>query len=281
MFKKITNLFKPENGLSVADNLKLKGLATIHALTAIKAVPSDSNTRSKIGGAPRVTTDFVWPQNDGNPLAFLCQFDLAEIRKVAPIEWLPQSGMLSFYYDAVEQPWGFDPKDKGGWLVHYDPADTPLSLITLPVALDDEVRFDEQHLNFALFDSMPNSERILHEHEHDPDDEDFWEAYNDVQYATSPPIQIGGYPVPVQSDGMELQCQLVSNGIYCGDATGYESDAAKELSAGAGDWQLLLQLDSDDDAMKWGDNGRLYFWIRLEDARRADFSKVLVVLQCY
>jgi uncharacterized protein YwqG len=30
----------------------------------------------------------------------------------------------------------------------------------------------------------------------------------------------------------------------------------------------------------WGDLGRLYYWIRLQDLARADFSGVWMVLQC-
>ena len=30
----------------------------------------------------------------------------------------------------------------------------------------------------------------------------------------------------------------------------------------------------------WGDCGMLYFWVREEDARKADFSRVWMVLQC-
>jgi uncharacterized protein YwqG len=44
---------------------------------------------------------------------------------------------------------------------------------------------------------------------------------------------------------------------------------------------LLLQLDTDDDAgMMWCDVGSLYFWIREQDARAGDFSKIWMILQC-
>jgi uncharacterized protein YwqG len=41
-------------------------------------------------------------------------------------------------------------------------------------------------------------------------------------------------------------------------------------------------LDSDD-AMdsNWGDSGRLYYWIREQDARAGDFSRVWVTMQFY
>lgn len=51
---------------------------------------------------------------------------------------------------------------------------------------------------------------------------------------------------------MELECQLVSNGIYCGDPSGYAGPEAARLKPGARDWSLLLQLDTDDDrGMMW------------------------------
>jgi len=80
---------------------------------------------------------------------------------------------------------------------------------------------------------------------------------------------------------MELESQLVSNGLYCGDETGYNDPRAAALAEGAADWVLLLQVDTDDDAgMMWGDCGLIYFWIRREDLARRDFSNVWMILQC-
>ena len=55
-----------------------------------------------------------------------------------------------------------------------------------------------------------------------------------------------------------------------------------DLEKGITDWQLLLQIDSDDSlGTMWGDAGRIYFWIREQDLKNRDFAKVLLVLQCY
>jgi hypothetical protein len=90
-----------------------------------------------------------------------------------------------------------------------------------------------------------------------------------------------GYPDPVQGPDMDLECQLVSNGLYCGDSSGYQDPRAEELKKGAADWKLLVQMDSDDDlGVTWGDVGMLYFWIRHEDARQKNFDSTWVVLQC-
>ena len=66
-----------------------------------------------------------------------------------------------------------------------------------------------------------------------------------------------------------------------GDPSGYADPRAKALEAGAARWRLLLQLDTDDDAaMMWGDLGRLYFWITDDALRRRAFDEVWMVLQC-
>ena len=111
-----------------------------------------------------------------------------------------------------------------------------------------------------------------------------WDAIEELRqsgYGEQPKHQVGGYPDPVQGDEMEQECQLASNGIYCGDASASADPRTAELLAKAADWTLLLQIDTDDDIdMMWGDCGTLYFWIRRDDLRRANFDDVWMVLQC-
>jgi uncharacterized protein YwqG len=81
---------------------------------------------------------------------------------------------------------------------------------------------------------------------------------------------------------MELECQLVTNGLYTGNPSGYQDPRRKTLEAGAIDWTLLLQIDSDDRVgMMWGDVGMLYFWIRRQDLASRKFDKVWTILQCH
>lgn len=92
---------------------------------------------------------------------------------------------------------------------------------------------------------------------------------------------LGGHSNNVQGD-MQLEAQLVMNGLYCGNASGYNDPRAGELERTCEHWSLLLQLDSDDDAgFMWGDCGMLYYWARSADNARRDFTRVWMTLQCY
>jgi uncharacterized protein YwqG len=46
------------------------------------------------------------------------------------------------------------------------------------------------------------------------------------------------------------------------------------------DWLLLLQIDSQDDCIMWGDVGVGHFFIHPDDLRRRDFSKVFYSWDC-
>ena len=67
---------------------------------------------------------------------------------------------------------------------------------------------------------------------------------------------------------------------YIGAATA-QQDAGGPPGAG---WQLVFEEqfdDSDNDLdVMWGDVGKIYFWVREQDAREHDFSGVWLILQC-
>jgi uncharacterized protein YwqG len=47
-------------------------------------------------------------------------------------------------------------------------------------------------------------------------------------------------------------------------------------------WQLLAQVDSDDELdWSWGNVGRVYVWVPERDLRKARFDRCQVVLQSY
>lgn len=246
-----------------------------HSISALMLRKSSGASKSYLGGDPYLPPGVDWPSKDGHKLTFLASLDLGEVAVAGPVSWLPTSGKLLFFYDADNQPWGFDPADRGGWSV----------LHVNEIGSDESARRSKLPQFFAELEkveSLPDWQRF----------DDLGIKLDDSEVDTyidgcfewlgaEAEHQIGGYPRPVQGDDMELECQFASHGLYCGDGSAYQSDEGKRLAPGAKDWRLLLQFCSDDDLdVMWGDVGDLYFWVKEQDSKKADFSNVWLVLQC-
>ena len=209
--------------------------------------------------------------------------DLANLRtRIDP--WpLPGSGLLLFFYHSEQATWGFDPKDRGSWrVVHIDDDAQNCSLRAAPSSPQSPTEYPEKPVEPYLINTLPSWEDSRVEQLGMSDSEA--DAYTDecsAVYVEQPAHQLFGHASPQQGNDMDLECQLVSNGLYCGDSRGYADPRAEALESGAADWRLLLQVDSDDDAdMMWGDLGMLYFWIRHEDLRSRNFENTWMILQC-
>ena len=243
---------------------------------------SEEESTSYFGGFPPQFPGFRWPQRNSKPLGFLACVDLSKLPRT--FDWLPESGRLLFFYDMENQPWGFDPKDRGGWKVLYvDTQSSPDKAKAMaPSELKSEFVLTTRGMQFETATLPPSwEEEVLSPFNLTDAEQDELIDLRTSLYGDRLPHQIGGYPDPIQSPEMALECQLVSNGLYCGDSTGYQDPRAEALKPGAKDWRLLLQIPSDDELnVMWGDVGTIYFWIREEDAKRKDFSNVWLVLQC-
>lgn len=260
-------------------NEKILGFGT----RCLRLVSSEKKTFSFLGGRPLVGSDIEWPRNTGKPLSFIGQLDLGEINKSRKIDWLPQNGRLLFFYDLEEWPWGFDPKDKGGWAVLYENGGQQLYFQELPSDYNAENPAPlTKYVGVKKFISYPDAQRVdFATLELSEDDEEEYDDFIDENYGDEPRHQVGGYPNPIQSDAMEEDCQLASGGVYCGNAEGYRSKQADKLRKQKNDWKLLLQYDSDDEiGAMWGDMGMLYFWVRESEAKNCEFSNSWMILQC-
>jgi uncharacterized protein YwqG len=250
---------------------------------AIALRKSGVETFSRMGGLPALPADMAWPEWKGEPLAFLCQLDLHEIPQDCARNGLPASGVLYFFYNQEQQTWGFDPKDKGSWQVAYSARPSQECVERpAPAGLSSDYVYPEKYLMFAALETLPDWQdaRIDALKLNDTQADEYIDMCSAV-FQGEPAHHLFGYPNPVQGNDMELECQLVSNGLYCGDASGYHDPRAKQLENGRSDWLLLLQLDSDDAAgMMWGDCGMLYFWIRQSDLAAARFDNSWMILQC-
>lgn len=236
---------------------------------------------SKIGGNPDLPLNLNWPFGHDVPLTFIAQIALHDMPRLDASSPLPSSGWLSFFYDADEQPWGYDPKHAGSWKVIYMPRAEALQRREFPddYSLENELTpcslSMTKGLSLASLDRANSLGLDL--------DEEQMDSYEEVAAQLRPDgHQLLGLPAVVQGDDMELECQLASSGLYCGDATGYDDPRAQSLSPNASDWRLLMQFDSDENSgMIWGDAGYLYFWIREQDLSSKNFDNVWVILQCY
>lgn len=249
-------------------------------LVAERALPAETMRASRLGGLPDLPTTTSWPTNDDQPLSFIAQLNLADVAPHDVEGILPKDGLLAFFYEAVGQvAWGFDPADHGSAAVLYTPASARAERRDPPPELTHEGVFPSirlaahAELTFAPWESFVVEALGMSR------DEGF--AYAGTFDSSDQTIhRLLGHPDPVQGD-MQLECQLVTNGLYCGNSTSYQEPRAVDLRAGAAEWRLLFQIDSQDEVgMMWGDVGRLYYWIKHSDLLTRDWSLSWLILQC-
>ncbi len=105
-----------------------------------------------------------------------------------------------------------------------------------------------------------------------------WEI-DTQRFDRAPRHRLFGAPDVIQNP-MELECQLASNGVYVGTLEGYATARTKQLAHGASEWYLLAQIDSDEDlGLMWEDGGRIYWWLRHQDASAGRVDRCWGILQ--
>lgn len=251
---------------------------------------------SKFGGRPDVPADFIWPvfetdtreddQVKERPLAFLAQFDCAQLAPLDPEGLLPKEGVLSFFYELESQRWGYDPKDAGCARVFW--FEGPLAPAEFPAELAEDFRLPEMAAQLSGATDAPDFQDAC------PALEYPWTA-NDYRIFDQARRELGmdypanrsqllGWPDIIQNN-MTLQCELISRGYYLGGS--WEKIPLEERSAlrtpSVRDWQLLFQLDTvenGDFELMFGDCGRIYFYIRREDLAQRRFDRVWLIQQC-
>jgi uncharacterized protein YwqG len=235
---------------------------------------------SKIGGVPDLPPGANWPQWKGVPQSFIAQIRLEDAQPYDVNKVLPPAGMLWFFYDATQETYGENPADRGGWFVLFKNDDLKgLQRASAPATLPAESRFKACSLHFAHEITLPQQPELEIPHFDWTDEEqDHYEqllsTFPDPADHAAIHHRLLGNSDTLQDD-MRLQCQLTSHGVVDMD-----DPRVDELSKGAMDWQLLLQVDSDEHAgMRWANAGMLYYWIRQEDLRARQFDHTWLVLQ--
>jgi uncharacterized protein YwqG len=216
------------------------------------------------------------------PLTFLGQFSLSELFARAPLPGWPRSGYLAFFTDP--KAWTFDPLARGHCRILFIPESEPLERLPAPHDLPECARFPERRVSFEREWTLPTRLETGGERLSSLASGEYRELCNRLLALGGEDRlhRCGGHPQEIQGD-MRLECQLVTNGIYCGDLSMRNDPRVPTLAAGAPDWRLLLQIDSDKNRLgwMWGDAGRIYFWARQQDVEAADFDGAWSILQCY
>lgn len=199
---------------------------------------------SKFGGYPDLVSAADHP---GENLTFLAQFRLSDFARCESVEALPKEGLLSFFYDLDEQPWG-DADERHLWRVVYT-NETTLERVRIGEALNErDVAFEESYA--PIVDS-------LLEHMTEDDFTAMEELFDEGEVHA-----IGGHPDAVQNDVFEE----------------IEDTHGERFSNPF----LLFQMDSTEELdVMFGDAGILYFLIPTEALQAKRFEEAEIIMQCY
>ena len=265
------DIFRPAIGLDIRNR-------TAHATGA-----------TRFGGRPDVPDGFSWPSRRGrrgdlHHLCFMAQFDCRMFPALDKSGLLPQTGVLSFFYDMTDQPWGISPEELSGGRVFWFGDETSIHEMEYPDNLDGCQRFPMLGIDASSFVSMPSAEDFFLMFP-DQDFSSYAEACSSAGIGSaSCGSQLLGWPSVIQ-DPMPVACELLSNGYA--PTVGWKGIPAEVVRKANGqavyDWQLLFQLDmveSDGFSLMLGDCGMLYYFIRREDLLMRRFDRVVTIVQC-
>lgn len=266
----------------------LKGMARSAIRVTADGEGEQSVGATRLGGCPDVPADFQWPWFRGKdaygddytaPLTFLGQFHCGDLAPLDLEHLLPTHGVLSFFYEADRQPWGFRPTDQGSGRVYWFPEEAGLQPVDPPAALPEQLHLDPCGVSLRQVSTCPDWEDLNLPGE-------YFDAYEQAIANWPVPkeegIQLLGWPMTIQSS-MPAEVELLANGYDTGNPRKIPPKAWEQARAiGPERWQLLLQFSPPEEwtDLMFGDCGMIYFWITKEDLAARNFDRVWVVLQC-
>jgi hypothetical protein len=263
----------PKRGLSgPSDFGRLKGRMERAARPTLLLTPARTPGFSKLGGEPDLPHGLSWPVCDGRPMTFVAQLDLGALSGVG-LDWLPSSGHLFAFVD-IER-YGFAEQV----CVLYSSESSRRSRAPVPPGVK---RLNERRVAFEFCGSIPSLDWLgmeTAEAHLDRTELDELAELPDRPFGDGLQHRIGGYPSEIQNGCLRIECEHLARRLPEPD---YEIPVAPAIDRASRQWRLLLQIDSDPDlGTHFGDNGRLYVFIRERHARAGDFSKTVTIFQCY
>ncbi len=139
----------PDNIISESDKYGREDDALFPPKTGIRLLKNPERSLNKLSGNPNLPDGVEWPKNpQGKELDLLAQFCCENL---PPGLGLPDHGMLYFFYDIEEMPWGLYPSDRKLWKIIYTeltPSQTPRMRTDKP-----SKDFQEVFIKFQVFES--------------------------------------------------------------------------------------------------------------------------------
>jgi len=234
-----------------------------------------------VPGAPRAPLSGMrLPPDDIIALPFIAQIRLGDVHPYDIERLLPSTGILYFFYNPVYYE-GLPYGKPGSWHVVYHDDFTHLQRRIPPRAIPSEAIYRACAVTFTAETTLPNIETCYIGEKGDrtakitltPDE---WEAYAELHYdmrANRSIHQMLGYADTTQPYVMEGNYSDV-RATFWPDLPPFEQLTAGEQQAEWEQGRLLLQVDEQDNGMRFGRDGRLFFFIREQDLRSLNFSGV-------
>jgi uncharacterized protein YwqG len=247
-------------------------------LPAVRVLPKKSTSvsveKSKIGGIPLWPADQDLPRNSaGEPLFFLAQINFSEM---PPLADFPQKGVLQFWI-SDDDGFGLDfdePMNQADFRIIYFENEASVGL-----EFSSNNKIPAPDFSFLKkMEGMPIPQNTTYSIDFEPvmelcptTDYRFWQKFGEDFFE-----KFGKKEWTIRE---ELEDILIAPGHKVG---GYAHFTQEDPRTPNDPMMLLFQLDSDEDSgIQWGDLGVANFFIRHEDLRKLDFSRVVFNWDCY
>ena len=254
-----------KNNVEELENVILHNLTDTIYIQLGEAPQEKTLGLSRLGGVADLPPGWTYPQFNGAPLVFIGQLNLSQIQTIGVSNDLPNSGILYFFYDAIDQGiYGSNQEGQKAWRTLYYDGDLS-QLIPVDHPLGNHYMLPTNLITFTKGFSL-HSEKIGH-------------------------IKNSSLRVRYNRFLKDLKRLNGLNGKPCHQLLGHpqnvQNDVYEELNYSKGlehkeTYILLLQVDTDEENLHimWGDAGTIYFVISEDRLKNREFEGTEFCLQC-
>lgn len=197
-------------------------------------------------------------------------------------EWLPNDGVLLFFFDFENESWGHDSSEAGGWRVLWvaDTSKGNTAVSGRPKNLKDGFVFKARPLSFEKVATLPFTDHPLFEEVGLSDElmEELESGSDDEGEAASG--HIGGYSGAADGALYAYRCreQIIGEDPM----RAYEA-TLEEIQAAESEMCLLFEYEMEEreteEAPEIFGSRNFSFWAHKADVRQQDFSKVWLFVE--